>query len=280
MTENSPTASEPAFPSDSAPSAPLVSPTVSPTATGRWPLAVFIGVALAWVLLNFTPIQFHLPRELYDVDNMSPPDLQRQLAEKQTELYWKNSISKLTFAGLGLGLIPWIAVGWTRDPRQRSALVGSAMLGPVFGLLAALLGLGLRYLMSPDGPLSQLAEGDQVLIGDVLVFVGLSLVLAAPISIGVCWLGGEQAGQRSGAVLLAALLAGVLLPVASVAFPGWQTSRFPPDGVPMTGLWFLLMAAAISFLPSKLGAKPPKPPKTPMPPKTPEAPETTGAASS
>jgi uncharacterized membrane protein YagU involved in acid resistance len=153
------------------------SPSSSTFNTGQWLLSVFLGSAVAWGLLNFPPIAFQLPEELHDVNNMSPPDLQRQLAEKVTELYWKNSVSKFTFAGLGLGLVTMLTATWPVPSEQRKTVAVAAILGIVGGMLAAFVGMGLRYQLGPDGALSRYGEGDSILIGDMLVYLSLSVLL-------------------------------------------------------------------------------------------------------
>ena len=61
----------------------------------RWGVCLLVAAAAAWVMLNYTPVQFDTPEELLSVDIYSPPELQTAAAEKSVELYWKNSLTKL-----------------------------------------------------------------------------------------------------------------------------------------------------------------------------------------
>jgi uncharacterized membrane protein YagU involved in acid resistance len=251
MTTDTPTSTPSASQDGSSPPTPGLS-------TGRWLLSALLGSAVAWGLLNFPPIAFQLPVELHDVNNMSPPDLQRQLAEKVTELYWKNSVSMFTFAGLGLGLVTMLVATWPVPSEQRKTVAVAAVLGIVGGLLAALIGMGLRHQFGPDGAFSKYGEGDSILIGDMLVYLSLSVMLVVSVATGVCLQGGEGSSQRGGAVVLAGILAGGALPLTTVFFPNLKTNIFPPNDPILTAIWFLLIGLAVGFLPGLMGAKPAK----------------------
>lgn len=75
----------------------------------RWGVCLLVAAAAAWVMLNYTPVQFDTPEELLSVDIYSPPELQTAAAEKSVELYWKNSLTKLGLVGLCLGAVALLA---------------------------------------------------------------------------------------------------------------------------------------------------------------------------
>jgi hypothetical protein len=242
MTDTASTAPTPSPPSSDPSDPPKPNPI-------RWAIALLVAGLGAWSLVNYSPIQFTVPEELRGVDIYSPRELQDAAAAKDTEIYWKSSVVKLVFAGLCFGAVPLLVANWPLGGRQRLPVILAMVLGPVFGLLAALAGLGVRHLLNSSGPLSRFGEGDGALMGDVMVFAVLSVLLVLPISIAVLLQGGPDARQKAGVIPLAGILAGMVMPiVTSMLFPAQQTNEYPPTGGGLTAVWFIALAGFILVL--------------------------------
>jgi hypothetical protein len=219
----------------------------------RWGLAFVIASALSWSVLYLLHIPFSYPPELLGVDNFSPPAKQEALAAKNYEILQKTSLIKFALVGLFFGMVPLMVANWPLDRReQRFAAVG-ILAGVGSGLLAAFVALALRLSMNEGGSLARFGEGDQMLVGDSLMFVSLSLLLMAPISLALAVRGDSASRQQAGALLLAGLAGGGVVPiVSSFVLPAEQTNLFPPEGGSLIILWFLLVSG-LALLFRKLG---------------------------
>ncbi len=209
----------------------------------RWGVALFVASGLSWAVLYLLHIPFSYPPELIGVDNFSPPAKQEALAAKNHEILQKTSLIKFGLVGLFFGTVPLLVANWPLDRReQRFAGVG-IVAGVGSGLLAAFVALALRLSMNEGGSLARFGEGDQMLLGDTLMYVSLSVLLMAPIALALAVRGDSATRHQAGALLLAGLAGGGAVPiVSSFLLPAEQTSLFPPEGSSLIILWLVLVS--------------------------------------
>ncbi|QDV55756.1 hypothetical protein [Rosistilla oblonga] len=222
------------------------------SAVARWSIAALLSAAVAWTLVNFTPIQFRLPPELRSVDMYSPPELQAQQKELVPITLWRTCIAELTFAGLSLGGVSTLLIaGAGTRSRLRFVAVG-IFTGLAFGFLAGQIGWTLRAALA-TGSLSTLSSDP--IVRETLLYFVVSLTLGCPLAIAYYLASGKQAGQGAIAVLLACGLAGAIVPIAAAPFPNMLTHHFPPEGLGLSGIWFGLIGCLASLLPNAIGSK-------------------------
>ena len=212
----------------------------------RWGVCLLVAAAAAWVMLNYTPVQFDTPEELLSVDIYSPPELQTAAAEKSVELYWKNSLTKLGLVGLCLGAVALLAAASADLRRRWVPVVLGLVSGVACGLLTVVLGTFLRRYFDSDVPLPMVDESTRLLVTDMGVYMLTSVMLVLPISLAVLVWGGKQRGQKAVSILLAGVVTGFVVPVTvSVVSHTAQTNVFPPTGLVLTTIWLAVLAVLV-----------------------------------
>ena len=116
----------------------------------RWGLCLAVAVAAAWALLNFSPIQFELSKEMRAWTRTVLPELQEAKAEQTKVVHWQNTLTRLGFVGLCLGGVALLAAvgrgsGTRLGPRCSRRIGGLAC-----GVLAGHLGILLRRYLNTN----------------------------------------------------------------------------------------------------------------------------------
>ncbi|QEG38229.1 hypothetical protein [Roseimaritima ulvae] len=217
-----------------------------------WIAGALLASLAAWGLLNFTPIQRTLPPELRAVDMYSPPEIQTQYEELVPWVTWENCLLRFAFAGLGLGLVSSLVVAFGGSHRRGLLIAAGTVAGLLFGTLAGQVGYSLRaWLNTP----SMIAQIEEPLFRDTLLFVIVSLVLSGALWV-VYGLGRrELMGQQAFSVLMAGGLSGLLLPITASLFPGMLTHVFPTEGLGLPAVWFGMLGVLAAFLPLATGPR-------------------------
>lgn len=212
----------------------------------RWGASLLVAAVAAWAALNFNPIHFDFPPELYGVDQYHPIEMQREAAAKEVELYWKNSLAELGLAGLCFGAVTLLSP--PRVDFRRRLILGTAALafGIACGLLATALGTAVRGYFDSGAGLTMLDENNRKMMADIVVYALTSVLLVLPVAPAVLASGERQKGQKVLAVPLAGVATGLLLPlIASFMLPAAPTHTFPPEGLGLTALWLALLAGLV-----------------------------------
>ncbi len=223
--------------------------TLMETPSWRWGVGFVIAASAAWVLLNYTPIEFDLPKELQGVDMYSPPKVQAAEKTQSAVLYWKNNFIKLGLVGLCFGAVPFLAAVGTGRRRWVAGGVG-LVVGVTCGLLVVVVGTYLRRRFDSGGYLPFVGNDTRALVADAGIFMSASVLLTLPIALAVLVGGGKQSGQKAISILLAGAVTGLVVPlVASILFPASQTNQFPPNGLALTATWLaVLSGVAFAFV--------------------------------
>ncbi len=225
----------------------------------RWCVGFVVATSAAWVLLNYPPMEFDLPKELQGVDMYSPPKIQAAEKAQSAVLYWKNNLIKFGFVGLCFGAVPLLAgVGAKQRRRWVAACLGS-VLGIACGLLVVVAGTYLRRYFDSGGFVPLVTASARPLVADLAIFMSASVLLTLPISLAMLVSGGKHRGQKAVSILLAGAVTGLVVPLmASILFPASQTNQFPPNGLALTATWLTVLSAVVFAFITVTGTRPAK----------------------
>jgi len=224
--------------------------------TLRIGIAIAVAALLGWVVNTSVGAPYSTPTELLGVDMYSPAAMQQALAESEVEGYWKNGVIYFVILGVSLGIAPLLMIVGSGSGNPWLAASTGIVAGGVFGAMAFFSGSALRNWLDTGVELPLLGHAGESVSGDILVFVLAGVLISLPILAGVLLLGLPGAPQRAISVPLAAIVAGLLFPIAaSFLMPEKNTKEFPPVGSSMLGLWLALLAALIILFMTTTGDK-------------------------
>jgi hypothetical protein len=219
-------------------------------------IAVVGAALLGWVVNTAVGLPYAIPTELLGVDMYSPAAMQKQLAASEQEIYWKNGLIYFVILGIGFALAPLLMVLGSGAGRPWAAAGSGIVAGAVFGGLAFFATAGLRDWLNTGVELPLLGHAGESMVGDIIVFALAGSLVTLPMVVAMLMLGLPGAVPRAVTLPLAAIVAGLLFPIAaSFLMPEQSTKNFPPVGPAMLALWLALLAALIILFMTTTGDK-------------------------
>jgi hypothetical protein len=211
----------------------------------RWVIAISMVGLMAWLGFTYPPKYWRIPDELADVSAMSPKEDIAKLKAVTNETVWKNSLMKFGVAGSLIGLVGFFLLG------KSGGTIGSGITalvaGVLFGLAAGAVGLVTRRYLDLEYPIPLISQESRPLFCDAIVFSIVNILLVMPIFLWLIFHREPTVRMRAFSVPLAALLAGIAVPVAGAIFlPGYtNTSYFPSNSIGLNSLWFACLAVSV-----------------------------------
>ena len=127
----------------------------------RWGVSLLLAAAASWVWLNYTPLEFNLPKELLGVDMYSPPEVQQAAAEQSAVLYWQNSLIRLGGVGFCFGAVAFLTFLGAGKRRRGGSVVLGLVSGVLCGALAVVVGTYLRRYLNSGVALPLVGEANR-----------------------------------------------------------------------------------------------------------------------
>lgn len=244
----------------SAPESSTVLPTTLDTvSSGRWVIAILVACALGWLAYQASPTPWVLSEESSNVSSMSPQPVLDKVRAEERMLLRNNTLLQFVLAGTALGLCGLIAY-LAGARRSFVPVIGSLIAGAVGGALAAVVGLAAREYFNKEQPIPMISEDMRPLFSDIVVFALASLFLTLPFAVMLALQSSRPARQKAASVPLAAILVGVIVPIATAFVLSSYTFSdvFPPVKTDLTVLWFATLAVITALLVAFAGDRKPR----------------------
>ncbi|HBJ38529.1 MAG TPA: hypothetical protein DDZ51_28000, partial [Planctomycetaceae bacterium] len=210
----------------------------------------------AWGINTVFSTPYAIPTELRGVDMYSPDAMKQRLAEIEREIYWKNGLIYFAVLGIGFGLAPLLMIVGSGTGKPGRTLATGVIGGLGLGALAFFVTAELRRWLNTGVELPLLGHAGESLSGDVMVFALASFLVTLPTLVGLLLLGIADSKAKAITVPLAAIVAGLLIPIAvSIVMPQQSTKDFPPIGSSILALWLAILALLMILFMTTTGDK-------------------------
>ncbi len=211
----------------------------------RWLLAISMVGLMAWLGFTYPPKHWSIPDELAGVSAMSPKEDIAKLNAVMNANVWKNSLMKFGVAGSFIGLVGFFLLG--KSGGTIGSGIAALVAGVLFGLAAGAVGLVTRRYLDLEYTIPLISQESRPLLCDVIVFSIVNILLVMPIFLWLILHREPTVRMKAFSVPLAALLAGIAVPVAgAILLPGnTNTSFFPSNSVSLNLLWFACLSVFV-----------------------------------